>query len=128
MLDNQENNRWRVFFASRPVLGIMLLIIIGLGVISFHALEAGWAAKAERATAEKRLRELKEKKDALTSELENLRSEEGIEREARQKLNFRKPGEEIVIIRDTNTVLPESDAASSSFWKTVTQWFFGLMK
>ena len=127
MRDFQASNRWRAFFASRAVLSVLLLFLMGVGVMSFRALEAGWEAEAERAAVRERLQELEKKKNALTSELEVLRSEEGIEREARQKLNLHKPGEEVVIIKEANTVPVENDAAHASFWEKVKQWFSRIM-
>lgn len=131
MRDFQENNRWRAFFASRAVLSILLLLFIGMGIISFRALEAGWEAEAERTAVKEHLRELEEKKGVLTTELEDLRSQEGIEREARQKLNLRKPGEEVVIIRDAKTDSTQNkDVQSSSFIKSIKEFLisnFGIL-
>jgi len=127
MRDFQEQSRARAFFASRPVLMVLLLLLLGMGIISFRALEAGWSAQTERAAVKDRLRDLEAKKNALTSELEDLRSEEGIEREAREKLNFRKPGEEVVIIKDASSASVENNTANASFWERVKQWFSGIM-
>ena len=115
MYDFQEQSRVRSFFASRTVLIVLLLLLLGMGIITFQALEAGWSAQAERAAVKEHLRDLEEQKTTLTSELEELRSQEGIEREARQKLNFRKPGEEVVIIREMSSVSSQNDAANISF-------------
>ena len=127
MRDFQEQSRARAFFASRPVLMVLLLLLLGMGIISFRALEAGWSAQTERAAVKDRLRDLEAKKNTLTSELEDLRSEEGIEREAREKLNFRKPGEEVVIIKDASSASVENNTANASFWERVKQWFSGIM-
>ena len=127
MHDFQGENRWRAFFASRVVLAILLFFLLGMGMASFRALEAGWQAQAERKEVKDRVRELTEKKEALTSELEDLRSAEGVEREARQKLNFRKPGEEVVIIQEVNSTPAENDAGTASFWETIKHWF-GIWK
>lgn len=97
----QQNHRVRAFFASRAGMTILFLFLVGMGIVSFRALEAGWEARAERAAVEERLEKLEEDKNMLIKELEDLNSQEGIEREARQKLNFRKPGEEVVIIVDS---------------------------
>ena len=127
MREFQESNRWRAFFASRAVLSVLLLVLIGMGVVSFRALEAGWEAQSERAVVNERLRELEDKKEVLTRELEDLRSQEGIEREARQKLNYRKPGEEVVIIRDTSSASMGNETVSISFWEKIKEWFSGIM-
>ncbi len=122
MRDFQEQNRWRAIFASRTMLSIILLLLLGMGVASFQALEAGWSAEAERAALKERLRELEEKKGALTTELEELRSQEGIEREARQKLNFRKAGEEVVIIKEGNGERISKEQVEAGLFLKLLQW------
>ncbi|OGZ43208.1 MAG: hypothetical protein A2719_00740 [Candidatus Ryanbacteria bacterium RIFCSPHIGHO2_01_FULL_45_22] len=122
MRDFQEPSRWRAIFASRAVLSILLLLLLGMGVMSFRALEAGWSAEAERAAVTEHVQELEEKKSALTSELEELRSQEGVEREARQRLNFRKQGEEIIIIRDTNGDQPREEVTKAGLFSRLLQW------
>lgn len=122
MRDFQEQSRWRAVFASRTMLSVMLFFLIGMGVISFHALEAGWEAETKREEVKERLRGVEEKKDVLTSELEELRGEEGVEREARQKLNFRKQGEEIIIIRDINEEHQNKETSKAGLFLQVLQW------
>ena len=128
MNDFQGQSRVRAFFASRAVLTILLFLLLGMGLISFQALEAGWQAEAERAAVQERIRELEEKKGSLTSELEDLRSQEGIEREARKKLNFRKSGEEVVIIRESGDKAGSGqEPNSSSFLESIREFLIHLI-
>lgn len=122
----QEKRQLRAFFASRTILIVLLLLLLGAGIVSFRALEAGWKVQVERAAVEERLQKLEEEKRALSSELEELRSDEGVERRARQKFNYRKPGEDVVIIKDTNIAPLENGAANASFWEMIQQWFSGI--
>jgi len=122
MRDFQEQSRWRAIFASRAALSVMLLLLLGMGIVSFQALEAGWEAETKREAVKERLREIEEKKDMLTSELEELRSQEGIEREARQKLNFRKQGEEVIIIQDVNTKHVSEETIKDGLFSRLLQW------
>mgnify|MGYP001558245691 CR=1 FL=1 len=108
-----QEQRIRSFFASRPVLIVLFLLLVGMGVVSFQSLLAGRAVEEERLEVEREARNLEAKKDKLTSELEDLRSGKGIEREAREKLNFRKPGEEVVIILDNNGAAENGQAETS---------------
>ena len=128
MNDFQGQSRVRAFFASRAVLTILLFLLLGMGLISFQALEAGWQAEAERAAVQERIRELEEKKGSLTSELEDLRSQEGIEREARKKLNFRKSGEDVVIIRESGDKAGSGqEPNSSSFLESIREFLIHLI-
>ncbi|TSC79061.1 MAG: hypothetical protein G01um101429_568 [Parcubacteria group bacterium Gr01-1014_29] len=101
MYANQDNQLLRAFFASRTVLVILFLLLIGAGVASFRALMVGWEVEAERREVEEEIQQLKAQKEALAGELADLHSGRGIEREAREKFNYRKPGEEVVIIVDS---------------------------
>ena len=128
MNDFQGQSRVRAFFASRAVLTILLFLLLGMGLISFQALEAGWQAEAERVAVQERIRELEEKKGSLTSELEDLRSQEGIEREARKKLNFRKSGEDVVIIRESGDKAGSGqEPNSSSFLESIREFLIHLI-
>ena len=124
-----QEQRIRSFFASRPVLIVLFLLLVGMGVVSFQSLLAGRAVEEERLEVEREARNLEAKKDKLTSELEDLRSGKGIEREAREKLNFRKPGEEVVIILDNEgSVAAKENATNASLLETIKQWFRRSMK
>lgn len=122
MRDFQENRRMRAFFASRTVLTVLFLFLVGMGIVSFRALEAGWEVRTEHEAVEERLRSLEEKKQMLSSELEELRSEQGIEREAREKLNYRKPGEDVVIIRDGNVEHASEEKVEAGLFLRLLQW------
>lgn len=98
MYANQDNRLLRAFFASRTVLVMLFLLLIAVGVASFRALMAGWEVEAERGEVEEEIQHLEAQKEALAGELADFHSGRGIEREAREKFNYRKPGEEVVII------------------------------
>ncbi|PJE64532.1 MAG: hypothetical protein COU90_01675 [Candidatus Ryanbacteria bacterium CG10_big_fil_rev_8_21_14_0_10_43_42] len=100
MRNFQEKRQWRDILSSRfIIIPLFLLLIIG-GVSSFRALMQGWEAQSARKETEVRIQELEEERRQLSSELEEFKSGRAIEREARQKLNLRKPGEEVIIIVD----------------------------
>lgn len=101
MYANQDNRLLRAFFASRTVLVILFLLLIGAGIASFRALMASWELEAERREVKEEIQRLEAQKEALAGELADLRNGRGIEREAREKFNYRKPGEEVVIIIDS---------------------------
>ncbi len=90
----------RVFFASRAVLTVLFLALVALGVVTLRALMRGWEAAAARAEAERRVGDLTNQQRALSQEIEDFKTGRGVEREAREKLNLRKLGEEVVIIQE----------------------------
>lgn len=112
MREFQEKRQFREFFASRSVVLVLFLVIIGAGLASFRALVRGWEVREERQAVEQRLQELTKQKEAVSSEVEDFESGRGVEHEAREKLNLRKAGEEVVIImEDTSTTPPVEDTS-----------------
>jgi cell division protein FtsB len=124
MREFQQQRHTRAFFASRTVLTILFLLLIGAGVASFRALLDGMEVAAERTDAEEKLQNLETEREALTSELEDLHSGQGIERAAREKLNYRKPGEEVVIILN-NEYNEDQDQETDAFllWGNLKKFF-----
>lgn len=123
MYFNQDNRLLRVFFASRTVLVILFLLLIGAGVASFRALMAGWELEAERREVEEEIQHLETEKEALVGELADFHSGRGIEREAREKFNYRKPGEEVVIILDNKeSALNDAEKPAAGFFLKFLRW------
>ncbi len=119
----QEQRKLRAFFASRTVLIVLFLLLIGAGVMSFQALLAGEEVEQEREEVERELIDLERRKSELSSELEDLRGGRGVEYQAREKLNYRKPGEEVVIIVEEEQAVNESgEEQEAGFFKKLLQW------
>lgn len=112
MKEYQEKRHVREFFAARSVVLVLFFVMIGVGLASFRALVRGWEVQEERQAMEQRLIDLKSQKEAISSEVEDFKSGRGIEYEAREKLNLRKPGEEVVIITENLTEAPPAQENS----------------
>lgn len=84
-------------------MAVLFLILLGVGVAAARALVHSSAVREERRYAEERVQSLTLKKEALLQEVQDFDTGPGIEREARDKLNLRKPGEEVVIIIDNTS-------------------------
>lgn len=122
MRDYQERRKLRSFFASRFVLIVLFILALGAGVVSLQALARSWEAKDERIEADVRLQNLVKKRDEAKEELEDLDTSYGVEREARGKLNLRKPGEEIVILKE-EVREAEDPSVSASPWVRFKRMF-----
>ena len=61
----------------------------------------------------------------LSSDIENLKSDEGIEEEIRNTYGFVKEGEEMIIIVDDESFAEEEEdyGAEESLWARVKSWF-----
>ncbi len=114
MRDFQEKRRVREFFASRTIIVVLFFLVVGMGLATFRALMQSWEVERERQAVADRVEELIRKKGSLSDKLDELHTGKGIEREAREKLNLRRPGEELVIIQDHKKSDTKEDTASSS--------------
>ncbi len=125
MRDYQEKQGVREFIGSKFVLSVLFFIIIVTGIASFKALERNWLVERERKTMEEDLKNLQERKGELTDESKDLSSGQGIEREARDKLNYRKPGEEVVIIKENKpsekNISPQT-TSRERLWSRILGW------
>ena len=90
----------RAVLASRAVMAVLFLALMGVGFAAFRAVMQMNGARAERQHTEERVRELERTQAQLKEEVQDFTTGYGVEREARDKLNLRKPGEEVVIILD----------------------------
>ena len=125
MRDFQESNKVRRFFASRFVLALLFLVVMGMGAATFRALEKGWQAEEQRKVMEANMQQLQHKKAELAEEVKNYSTGEGLEREAREKLNLHKPGEKIVVILNNDKPRQEQVQTQSwvqQMWYTIRSW------
>ena len=77
----------------------------------------------EARNTEQKILELRKKRDELESNIAELEARSAIEREAKERLNLKLPGEEVVV------VLPgkkEPAASTSSLFESVRNFFRGL--
>ena len=128
MEDYQERRKIRQFFASRSVLAVLFVLVLLVGVASLRALARSWEANQERLQVQGRLQDVLREKSEVSEEAMQLKSAYGVEREARERLNLRKPGEEVVIIQDSVSATTSSSGESDGSWlgqmfRQVRRWF-----
>jgi cell division protein FtsB len=102
---------------------LLLLIVFGFAVRgTWHMYSKEQAASAARVESEKQLAALYARKNFLVSEVGELRTEGGVEREIREKFSVVKPGEKVVVIVDSTTT-PEEMPVEKTWWDKVRGWF-----
>jgi cell division protein FtsB len=68
--------------------------------------------------------ELKKREKMLSSEIERLKTKEGIEEEIRNKFNVVKPGEHlVVIVDDASTSKNETTEKNTGWWESLLGFF-----
>lgn len=124
MNDFQEKRSLRTFFASWPVLAMLFLLVVGVGISTFRAVLRSKQVKEENRTMEERLRLLEEERNSLSSDLQSLSQGQGLTRQAREKLHYRKPGEEVAIIVDEpEPDVQEEQANPAGLFERLQQFF-----
>lgn len=95
--DFQESKEIERIIFSWPVIFVCVLLLLAALWGVFKALEKGLALRQEVANLEKKIAEAESAKNTFQAKLENLRTEAGLDREARGRFNLKKPGEGVVI-------------------------------
>lgn len=106
---------------------IIFNILLGAAALFFayHAYTLGkeiGAARIEARANEKKFTELQEKKRELERAIEELKHPETIEREAKERLNLKLPGEEVVVVVPTKKE-SVTTSPNAGFWEKVKFFF-----
>ena len=123
MLEFQEKRKLRKFLYSR-VTFVILLIFIGI------VLKAVWGVYEKQKTTKDNLAKislnldsLRAREKMLSSEIERLKTEDGVEEEIRDKYGLVKPGEEVIIVVGGDADADPELTTPTSFWQKIKDWF-----
>lgn len=103
---------------------VLVILVFIVGYSAFNVIKQALGFRQEAKNAEEKVRELTAKKEELEAYLAELETPEAIEREAKERLNLKKIGEEVVV------VVPKEEKGPSpsnpSFWERVKSFFAGI--
>jgi cell division protein FtsB len=118
---SQKSNLKRILY-SRIVLFLLgvLLLFFAWGVF-------GFMNKMKTTTENKKIllgkiMDLQNKKEKLTTDIEKLKTEEGIEENIRTKFGLAKEGEEMTVVVDSQEKSKEIDPENEGFWSKFNFW------
>ena|SRR3989344_5760361 len=94
---NDPNNQFN-FWESRFVLASFVLIAIFLFFYLTKTFYIKYQINREISTIDKKIAESQEQENEFQRMAENLTNKDFLEKEARLKLNLKKPGEEVIMI------------------------------
>ncbi len=84
---------------TAPATVVFLVVVAGfLAVGAVKMILRAREIQKERALLETKVREFEAKKADLEASIQNIDSREAIERSAKDKLNLKNPGEEVVVV------------------------------
>ena len=108
---NGEWRRWRV------LLGLLILFaIFFFGNAMYGLYQKSESIRIEQEKKEAELSAIREKRSALQSEIDFMKTDSALEREAKSRLNYKKEGEEVVVI------IPEADHQASGTPDVAASW------
>jgi len=89
----------------------IFVILVAKGTWNMYIKET--SAARGRADVESQIASLKNREIFISDEVERLKSQNGVEREIRDKFNVKKQGEEVVVFVDSTTSLSSSGSGPS---------------
>lgn len=100
-------------------LGFLILAVIGfLAVSSFRISQRRTMLNSQIDQLKEEIRKAEEKKQQLQAKLYQSSQEEYLEKEAREKLNLKKPGEEVVAVIPAEKNKAE-EVKKQTFWDKI---------
>jgi cell division protein FtsB len=125
MFEFQEKRRVKRFIYSKITLVILVILVVLLLNAVWKVYQKQDYTKDNLAKAAASLNSLQAREKMLSSEIERLKTADGIEGEIRAKYGLVKPGEEVIIVVDKDDDFTSSQGASkASFWEE----FLGMFK
>ena len=123
MRNFQQKMEFKSIMQSVPVLVVLIIVLLffAWGVIRFM-IKLNETSK-NRKIAEMKVSELTQAKMKLSSDIESLNTERGLEENIREKFGLAKEGENLIIILDDKNALNLKDKKPNWFTLFLSKWF-----
>lgn len=108
----QEKNKWKNILQSKPFLIILGFIVLGLIWSVFGLFNRMQETAKNRKIEEDKILDLRQRKEKLIFDINNLKTEKGVEENIREKFGLVKEGEEMIVVVEEKTQT-ESDQKKS---------------
>ena len=124
MLEFQEKRKiWRILY-SKVTLFILIILIVFLANSIWNLYKKQDLTKDNLGKTASSLDSLLVREKMLSSEIERLKIESGIEEEIREKYGLVKPGEEVIVVVDESESKNSNPTSSEvGFWQKIVNWF-----
>jgi cell division protein FtsB len=119
----QKNGFFRVF-SSKLFLFLLIIVLAGIGKVTFEKYLSWNQARNTLSTIEKKVQEEKAKSEELNKKVDELQNEEYIERVIKEKLNLAKPGEKVIyILSEEEEGREEEVSKNEGLWEKLKEIF-----
>jgi len=123
MMDFQQKKRMRKVLYSPKVALLLLVVFVFLARGAWGAYTKERESRLNLNKVEEDYSKAMEREAFLSEEIDRLSTEEGMEEEIRGKFNVTKPGEEVVLVIESEGDLSEEVAEKQGFWKKLISFF-----
>ena len=116
MRNFQKKSKARNIMQSKP-----FLVFLGLIIIVFVFSIFGFVSKMEETAknkkiVENKIAELEKSENVYSSDIANLKTQQGVEENIREKFGLAKDGENMIMITNDNTNIATQNTNSSGFF------------
>ncbi len=116
----KKKRSWQNIFFS-VLISVLVLTVVGfLVVANYRISQKRSLLNARIDQLQEEVRAMQEKKQQLEAQLNQSAQEEYLEREAREKLNLQKPGEEVVMVLPEQTEESQPEEKIKQWWNPLT--------
>ncbi len=121
---NKNSSKYN-FWHSPLALGILFFLIILFAYNMIGLVKKERETNRNKASELNKIEELRKREQSLTTDIDKLNTDQGIEESIRDKFQVVKPGEKMVVIIDEkeNTILPSDTTIDHSFWGYIKRMF-----
>ena len=128
MKNFQERNKLQRTLFSFPAMigGLFFIVLATWGMI--NVLRTTYALNKEITRLKSEIAGAEATRKDYETQMSEIQTPEGIDREARSRFNLKKPGEEVVLFVDDSkktTAVPESKVASA--YHTMQRWLQSIL-
>ena len=113
---------WQKIKNSLPINILIGICALAICIGAYRLVAETFGLRQEYEANQKKIEELKKKKEELEARLIELKNPAVVEREAKERLNLKRPGEEVVVVVPEN-IATTSAATSSKVWQRITSFF-----
>lgn len=119
----ERHRRNASILASRRLLVVLFVVVALVGYNAVRVYLNARAYDAERANLLKKIADREQSIQDLKDHINMLQSGEGMELEARARLNLQRPDEHVLIILDEKKDKNDQDQAPKSWFENIKSWF-----
>lgn len=123
---NMSIPRGRAFLSWPPVVVLLAVVAALLIGSSVRVAMRAWEFRREQQAVEEEIRKLQVQSQELSESIRALEEPEVIERLAKEKLNLKNPGEEVVLVLPETAVPPPATSSGRGWSRFLPSWLAHL--